>query len=154
MWLALSSNHSVISANFHLLSATVDLLFCHFFSCTKELQGLNEVAGLLWAHGANGMILETEPFAYFNPAIHFSYWNWTCVQGFFFVVVVFACLFLFFCFVAVFNFSPGRYHRWGLIRNEKSKRAFAVGLLGYFQISDSSVLQLDMKKRMLTLFLK
>lgn len=49
---------------------------------------------------------------------------------------VFRVLFCF--FVAVFNFFPGRYHYLGLIRNEKPKRAFAVGLLGYFQILDSS----------------
>lgn len=66
--------------------------------------------------------------ANFNPAIHFSYWKWTSVQGFVFFVVV----------VAVFNFSHGRYHYLGLIQNEKPKRAFAVGLLGYFQILDSS----------------
>lgn len=60
MWLAFSSNHSVISTNFHFAFSHSGFIILSFFSCTKELQGLNETAGLLWAHGANGMITDRD----------------------------------------------------------------------------------------------
>lgn len=60
MWLAFSSNRSVISTNFHFAFSHSGFIILSFLSCRKELQGLNEIAGLLWAHGANGMISDQD----------------------------------------------------------------------------------------------